>query len=27
MLIEMLTGTYRQKMDLMRRTAEMTRGT
>jgi hypothetical protein len=25
-LIEMLTGTYRQKMDLMRRTAEMTRG-
>jgi len=27
LLIEMLTGTYRQKMDLMRRTAEMTRGT
>jgi anti-sigma-K factor RskA len=27
MLIEMLSGTYRQKMDLMRRTAEMTRGT
>ena len=26
MLIEMLSGTYRQKMDLMRRTAEMTRG-
>ena len=26
MLIEMLTGTYRQKMDLLRRTAEMTRG-
>lgn len=26
-LIEMLTGSYRQKMDLMRRTAEMTRGT
>jgi anti-sigma factor RsiW len=26
MLIEMLTSTYRQKMDLMRRTAEMTRG-
>lgn len=26
MLIEMLTGTYRQKMDLMRRTSEMTRG-
>jgi anti-sigma-K factor RskA len=26
-LIEMLSGTYRQKMDLMRRTAEMTRGT
>jgi anti-sigma-K factor RskA len=25
-LIEMLSGTYRQKMDLMRRTAEMTRG-
>lgn len=25
-LIEMLTGSYRQKMDLMRRTAEMTRG-
>jgi len=27
MLIEMLSGTYRQKMDLMRRTAELTRGT
>jgi len=27
LLIEMLTGTYRQKMDLMRRTAELTRGT
>jgi anti-sigma factor RsiW len=27
LLIEMLTSTYRQKMDLMRRTAEMTRGT
>jgi hypothetical protein len=27
LLIEMLSGTYRQKMDLMRRTAEMTRGT
>ena len=26
MLIEMLSGTYRQKVDLMRRTAEMTRG-
>ncbi|HMI48096.1 MAG TPA: zf-HC2 domain-containing protein [Gemmatimonadaceae bacterium] len=26
MLIEMLSGSYRQKMDLMRRTAEMTRG-
>jgi anti-sigma-K factor RskA len=26
MLIEMLSGTYRQKMNLMRRTAEMTRG-
>ena len=26
-LIEMLSGSYRQKMDLMRRTAEMTRGT
>jgi hypothetical protein len=26
MLIEMLSGNYRQKMDLMRRTAEMTRG-
>ena len=26
LLIEMLTGTYRQKMDLMRRTSEMTRG-
>ena len=26
MLIEMLSGTYRQKMDLLRRTAEMTRG-
>jgi len=26
MLIEMLSGTYRQKIDLMRRTAEMTRG-
>jgi anti-sigma-K factor RskA len=26
-LIEMLSGTYRQKVDLMRRTAEMTRGT
>ena len=26
LLIEMLTGTYRQKMDLMRRTTEMTRG-
>jgi anti-sigma-K factor RskA len=26
MLIDMLSGTYRQKMDLMRRTAEMTRG-
>jgi anti-sigma-K factor RskA len=26
MLIEMLSGTYRQKMDLMRRTAEMMRG-
>lgn len=26
-LIEMLSGTYRQKMDLMRRTAELTRGT
>jgi len=25
-LIEMLSGTYRQKMDLLRRTAEMTRG-
>jgi hypothetical protein len=25
-LIEMLSGTYRQKVDLMRRTAEMTRG-
>ena len=25
-LIEMLSGSYRQKMDLMRRTAEMTRG-
>jgi hypothetical protein len=25
MLIDMLSGTYRQKMDLMRRTAEMTR--
>ena len=27
MLIEMLSGTYRQKVDLLRRTAEMTRGT
>lgn len=27
LLIEMLSGTYRQKVDLMRRTAEMTRGT
>jgi anti-sigma-K factor RskA len=26
MLIEMLSGTYRQKVDLLRRTAEMTRG-
>jgi anti-sigma-K factor RskA len=26
MLIEMLSGSYRQKMDLLRRTAEMTRG-
>ncbi len=26
MLIQMLSGNYRQKMDLMRRTAEMTRG-
>jgi anti-sigma-K factor RskA len=26
MLIEMLSGNYRQKMDLLRRTAEMTRG-
>ena len=26
MLIEMLSGTYRQKMDLLRRTTEMTRG-
>ncbi len=26
MLIQMLSGTYRQKMDLLRRTAEMTRG-
>ena len=26
-LIEMLSGTYRQKVDLLRRTAEMTRGT
>jgi hypothetical protein len=25
-LIEMLSGTYRQKVDLLRRTAEMTRG-
>jgi anti-sigma-K factor RskA len=27
MLIEMLSGTYRQKVDLLRRTTEMTRGT
>jgi hypothetical protein len=27
LLIEMLSGTYRQKVDLLRRTAEMTRGT
>ena len=26
MLIQMLSGTYRQKVDLLRRTAEMTRG-
>jgi hypothetical protein len=26
LLIEMLSGTYRQKVDLLRRTAEMTRG-
>jgi len=26
MLIEMLSGTYRQKVDLLRRTTEMTRG-
>jgi hypothetical protein len=26
MLIEMLSGTYRQKVDLLRRTMEMTRG-
>jgi hypothetical protein len=26
MLIEMLSGNYRQKVDLLRRTAEMTRG-
>jgi len=26
MLIDMLSGTYRQKVDLLRRTAEMTRG-
>jgi hypothetical protein len=26
MLIDMLSGSYKQKMDLMRRTAEMTRG-
>ena len=25
-LIEMLSGTYRQKVDLLRRTTEMTRG-
>lgn len=27
MLVEMLTASYRQKVDLLRRTAEMTRGT
>jgi hypothetical protein len=27
MLIEMLSSTYRQKVDLLRRTTEMTRGT